>query len=128
MNRQQLEELIKDQFGIPNLSPMMKSQIVKFTKSGLSYKDIGRSIFYYVNVLNKEPDKEELRKYGIGIVPNLLKEANEYFEAQKRLDNFYKKQGQKLKEIKRKEHKKKKFKAKPRQKTRKDKHINIDEL
>ena len=128
MNRQQLEQLIKEELEIPNLSPMMKAQIVKFRKSGLTFKEIGRSIFYYVNVLKREPDRDELRKYGIGIVPNVVQEANEYFKAKNKLNEFYRQQGIKLKQSKLKERKKKKFKVKPRKRKNTDKHINLDEL
>lgn len=126
MNKEQLEKIIIGQLKIPNLTPMMKSQIVKFKKSGLSYKDIGRSIFYYVNVLGRQPDREELKKYGIGIVPNLIDEANEYFEEKKKEQAFYRLQGRRLREAKQK--RRKRIKAKPQRKPKPKGYIDIEKL
>lgn len=126
MDKKQLEDFIKKELDIPNVTPMIKSQIVKFKKSGLSFKDIGRSIFYYVEVLKRKPDREEIKKYGIGIVPNIVDEANEYFEEKKRQETFYRQQGRRLKDIKR--IKRKKIKAKPQREPKPKGLIDIENL
>lgn len=76
-------------------SPMIISQVDKFVKQhGYSYKEIGRAVFYYFLILNRP----FVKTYGIGIVPSVMQDANDYFEAKKREEENLKKQGEKLAE------------------------------
>lgn len=81
MNREELEKILCDVLEIPRTNKMIDSQISKFKKQhGYSYKEIGRAVYYYVKVLGKD---FEIRKYGIGLVPNIMDDANAYFVLEK---------------------------------------------
>lgn len=65
--------------GEKNLT-LIKRQIATFTKDGLTYSDIARSL-YYIYL------KEGLNyssKYGIGVVPTYLSNATKLFEAERK--------------------------------------------
>lgn len=76
MTREQLNESLKKALGVNTLPTMVNAQIVKFTtERGWSYEQIARAFAYYVVVQGNTPQL----KYGIGIVPNVMDEAMEYF-------------------------------------------------
>ena len=76
MTRKELSELIADLYGIPEINTMIDSQISKFIKQhGYTYKEIGRAVYFYVEVQGQTPKKE----MGIGIVPHVMEEARKYF-------------------------------------------------
>ena len=76
-------------------SPMILAQVDKYVKQhGYSYKEIGRAVFYYFIILNRP----FVKTYGIGIVPGVMQEANEYFENKKKEQERLKQQGDRLAE------------------------------
>ena len=81
MTKRELTDLLTEVLG--PLPDMVLKQIDKFVKSGLTYKDIGRSAAYIYDVTGKV-SKESISTYGIGLVPNYVKEANQYYENIKR--------------------------------------------
>lgn len=76
-----LEELRKLIISIINkpISSMVETQIQKFYNQGISYKEIGRSVYYFYVV--HDNDIHNIDKYGIGIVPKVLNEANRYYNS-----------------------------------------------
>lgn len=77
MTLEELESLIKDLTKRP-ISLMVERQIEKMSNDGISYKEIGRAIYYFYEV--KHGDTSSIDRYGIGIVRNILNEANSYFD------------------------------------------------
>lgn len=76
MNKKELEQVICELLDIPSINAMIDSQISKFIKQhGYSYKDIGRAVYFYVEVLGKKLKKE----MGIGIVPYIMDDTKKYF-------------------------------------------------
>jgi hypothetical protein len=95
MNKKELESLICELFEIPNTNQMIDSQISKFMKErGYSYKEIGRALYFYVEVLGNTPKKE----MGIGIVPHVMEEAKKHFYKLEIEQKKRKEQGNILKE------------------------------
>ena len=95
MNKAELEKLICELLGIDQVNRMIKTQITRFTtKDGYSYKDIGRSLFYFVNVKKQKPDVSR----GIGIVPFVKDDAHKYFEALKYKEQEQTKEARKIRE------------------------------
>jgi hypothetical protein len=100
---------------------MIDGQISKFIKQhGYSYKEIGRAVYFYIEVLGNTPRKE----MGIGIVPHVMDEAKRHFykleiEQKKRTE-----QGNILKE----EKEVKEIFVDPKRKPRGIHKINIEDL
>jgi len=93
MTKAELEKLICELLGIDEVNRMIKTQITRFTtKDGYSYKDIGRSLFYFVKVKKQVPDVTR----GIGIVPFVKDDAHKYFEALKYKENQQDKEANKI--------------------------------
>ena len=85
-SRIDLENMVKKVLGVENLTPLIKKQIANMRLDlNMTYKEIGRCLIYYVEVLGKEFDNWEL--YGIGLIKNLREQANKYFE-QLKLDQL----------------------------------------
>lgn len=77
MEKEELLELIKELYGISECNQLILNQIYKFiTECGYSYKDIARALVFYIEVQGQKPQL----KYGIGIVPHVMREATKYFE------------------------------------------------
>lgn len=78
--RKELESLIFEKFNIQELTSLINSQITRFVgQHGYSYKDIARALVFFTEV---EKGKLDTR-FGIGIVPNVMKEAQNYFKTLK---------------------------------------------
>jgi hypothetical protein len=79
MTRQELEQLIAELYQVEKINSMIEAQINKFQKlHGYTEKDIARAVAYYVEVQGNVPD----RRKGIGIVPYVMEEAQNYYNAQ----------------------------------------------
>ena len=76
MSRKESVELLTELLG--TLSQMVLRQIDKFVKDGLSYKDIARAVYFLYDVQGR--DKKDVSTYGIGLVPHVYKQANQYYE------------------------------------------------
>jgi hypothetical protein len=102
---------------------MIETQITRFvTKHGYDYKDIGRALYYFVEVQKNKPDVSK----GIGIVPFVKEESTAYFEKLKREQQ---KQNSQAEEVKKEIIKEKKvFKINPRKREIKNNKINIEDL
>ena len=88
MSKKELIELLTELLG--PLSDMVLYQIDKFAKQGISYKSIARAVYFIFDVQGK--DKKAVSTYGIGLVPNVMKEANYYYDSLKKKQDEQKKQ------------------------------------
>ena len=123
MNKNELKDVICDLLGIDKINRMIDTQITRFvTKHGYDYKDIGRALYYFVEVQGNKPDKSK----GIGIVPFVKEDATKYFEQLKREKQRQLREGEKLKKELEKE--KKVFKINPRKREIKNNKINMEDL
>lgn len=123
VDRKQLEEIIRELFNISTISSLINTQITKLvTTHGYSYLDIARALCYFVE---KKQGKLDL-KYGIGIVPHIMKESDAYYS---RLKSEKEKQQKQIQEIK-KENKKQKviFITKTKETPIKKKQIDLKKL
>lgn len=78
-----VEELICEVMGLEHITPLISSQLYKFTTEyKMTYKEIARCIVWYVEVEKKKFDKAY---YGIGLIPNIREQANQYYEKQKQI-------------------------------------------
>lgn len=77
--QRQLNDIIKECMGLTEEEPIpaiVSKQIARFTLSeNMTYKEIGRCVWYYVNIRKKKIDS----LYGIGFVPNIKKESADYW-------------------------------------------------
>lgn len=84
MTKKELEQHICSTLNISSLTPIISSQITKFVvERGLNYDTIARAVSYYMEV-KKTPYQA---KFGIGLIPYMVDEANAYYaaiEAQKK--------------------------------------------
>lgn len=93
--RQDLENKIKEIFGITELTHLIDAQITKFVnKNGFTFLEIGRALAYHFVILDNEVKPE----YGIGIVPYVMNDARKYFEQQAAMVQSQILQAQKIKE------------------------------
>ena len=76
MSKKELIELLTELLG--TLSAMVLRQIDKFVKEGLTYKDIARAVYFLYDVQGR--DKKDVSTYGIGLVPLVYNQANQYYE------------------------------------------------
>ena len=77
MTKAELIEIIEQLTG-KKISSLINSQIDNFIKSGMTYKEIARSVVYFYEV--KKQDVSKIDIYGIGIVKNIKDEANKYYD------------------------------------------------
>lgn len=82
----QLRQLVLEIYGLKVLTPTIDNQIRQNRISGISYKEMGRAIYYYSEVLNKKISEVDLRKYGIHNPLAYVNEANKYFQNLERLE------------------------------------------
>lgn len=76
--KEAIEDLIKELLNISELTPLIKKQLAKFVlENKMTYKEIGRCLVYYSDVLKRE---FQTSLFGIAVVPNVREEANRYFE------------------------------------------------
>jgi hypothetical protein len=96
MTRQELEQLIAELYQVEKINSMIEAQINKFQKMhGYTEKDIARAVAYYVEVQGNVPD----RRKGIGIVPYVMEEAQNYYNAQIAERSRLKIEAQKINEV-----------------------------
>ena len=75
--RKELEDKIKEIFGIDTISHLISKQITKYvTEHKYTYLEIGRALFYFFDIQNGDKSKCQ----GIGIVPYVMNDAKRYFE------------------------------------------------
>lgn len=75
--REELEEKIKEIFGIDTISLLIKKQITTYVvEHEYTYLEIARALFYFYVV--NEGDLSKAR--GIGIVPYVMADARKYFK------------------------------------------------
>lgn len=77
-----LEQKIKEIFGLERITPLIDTQITKFVREkGYNFKDIAIALIYYYI----EKDGDIKRGHGgIGIVPYVMNEAKAWFAAEAR--------------------------------------------
>lgn len=76
-SRTDLEEQIKYDMGVDTLTPLIDKQINRFRiEYGYTYKEIAQAVSYYHEQLKGTFSSV----YGIGVVPNVMKEAQAYFK------------------------------------------------
>lgn len=95
MSKKELIELLTELLG--TLPEMVLRQIDKYIAQGLTYKDIARAVYYIYSV--QKQDRSKYIKFGIGLVPLVVDEANKYYDAIKRQQENQKKQVINAKEI-----------------------------
>lgn len=123
MTKPELIKLICELLNIPKVNRMIETQITRFvTRHGYDYKDIGRALYYFVEVQGNKPEVEK----GIGIVPFVKEEATAHFEKLKREQQKQERQGEEVKNELNKE--RKVFKINPRKREIKNNKINIEDL
>lgn len=77
MKKQELLNFICDIYNIDKCNDMILKQIHKYvTERGYEYIEIARALSYFVDIQGNEPQL----KYGIGIVPYIFKEAQDYYK------------------------------------------------
>ena len=94
MTLEELESLIIEITKRP-ISSMVKRQIEKMSEEGISYKEIGRAIYYFYEI--KNGDISSIDRYGIGIVKNILCDANSYFDNIKNKQEIQKQAAERVK-------------------------------
>ena len=76
MRRLEFEEAVAELLGVDSIDQMIRSQINKFiTELQYDYQIIYRALYFFIKVENGKYDP----KYGIGIVPYVVKRSNAYF-------------------------------------------------
>ena len=76
-SRAELEQLIKELMGIQSIPPNFNKQINKFVlENDMTLKEIARCIDWYVEVRQGKIDP----LYGLWFVPNVRKQAAQYFK------------------------------------------------
>lgn len=74
--RAELEDKIKEIFGIETISLLISKQITKYvTEHKYTYLEIGRALFYFFEIQEHDTSKCN----GIGIVPYVMEESRKYF-------------------------------------------------
>lgn len=122
MKKAELEKLICELLDIPEVNRMIKVQISRFvTERGYDYKDIGRALYYFVEVQGNTPDKSR----GIGIVPFVKDDAVKYFENEKRKQQAQNREAEKIKNG---TNNKPKIKVSPKRKERGRRFIDMEDL
>jgi hypothetical protein len=77
MSKKELIELLTEWF--VTLPDIVLRQIDKFASQGITYKEIARAC-NYIYVYKKQVPLSSIEKFGIGLVPSYVKEANQHFE------------------------------------------------
>lgn len=73
--RRNLEDKIKEIYGIDEITHLIDTQIMKYVRDGLTFLDIARALAYYYVVQEGDLSKAK----GIGIVPYVINDARKYF-------------------------------------------------
>lgn len=77
LDKEELENYIKQLFGITQLTPKIKKQITKYIKEeNYSYSGIRRSLVYFYEIKHNSLEKSN---DGIGIVPWVYSDAYNYY-------------------------------------------------
>lgn len=93
--RAELENKIKEIFGIETISLLISKQITKYvTEHKYTYLEIGRALFYFFEI--KQGDITKCN--GIGIVPYVMEESRKYFKDLEHKAIMQAQEAQKLKE------------------------------
>ncbi len=93
--RAELENKIKEIFGIDTISLLISKQITKYvTERKYTYLEIGRALFYFFEVQGGDITKCQ----GIGIVPYVMEDARKYFKDLEEKVERQTKEAQELKE------------------------------
>lgn len=82
MNREELENALKVILQVDTLSSLICSQIKKFNRMGITNKQIARAVCYFYE--ERYGDLSKVEQYGIGIVPSIYCEADQFYEEEKR--------------------------------------------
>lgn len=81
ITRQELEEIIKTECEISEITPLVGRQISRFRlEHGLTYKQIARAVVYMFQIRKQKFDN----MYGIGSVPNVVEQSEKYFNRLRR--------------------------------------------
>lgn len=73
--RRDLENKIKEIYGIDEITQLMDTQIMKYVRDGHSFLDIARALVYFYAIQDGDLSKTR----GIGIVPYVMADAKKYF-------------------------------------------------
>lgn len=93
--RAELENKIKEIFGIETISLLISKQITKYvTEHKYTYLEIGRALFYFFEIQGHDTSKCN----GIGIVPYVMEESKKYFRDLEREVARQAQEAQKMKE------------------------------
>ena len=93
--RAELENKIKEIFGIDTISLLISKQITKYvTEHKYTYLEIGRALFYFFEIQNGDISK----CHGIGIVPYIMEDSRRYFRDLERQVARHMEEAQKSKE------------------------------
>lgn len=90
MSQEEMLEALKKILKVSELSSRIKVQIEKFQKQGITNKQIARSVCYFFE--EKNNDLSSIETYGIGFVPLIFKEADNFYNEIVRKKDRLKKQ------------------------------------
>ena len=92
--QRQLNDIIKECMGLKeedSVPALVTKQIARFAlQDEMSYKEIGRCVWYYVNIKKKKIEP----LYGIGFVSALRNESDTYWSNRERRENERKQEAQ----------------------------------
>lgn len=93
--RKELEDKIKEIFGIETISLLISKQITTYvTEHKYTYLEIGRALFYFFEIQGGDIT----RCKGIGIVPYVMEDSRKYFRELERQAVLQAQEAQRLKE------------------------------
>lgn len=81
MEKKELRQIIMETLNFDSMPSIIDSQIHRYKMElGLSYKEIARAFVYFFGVQKNEYKAA----FGIGVLPNVVPEANAYYEKLKK--------------------------------------------
>lgn len=80
ITREELEDIIKVEFGLNEITPLVGRQIGRFRlEHGYSYLEIARAVVYLAQQRKMKFDPI----FGIGVVPSIMEESRQFFRREK---------------------------------------------
>lgn len=93
-DKKKLEDYIKQVYGMDRISPLIRKQIDSYIKDDMTYSGMLGSLYYFYGVKGNDSAKAK----GIGIIPYIYQEAEEYFRNLSRINLMNKGQDFTIKE------------------------------
>lgn len=93
-DKKNLEDYIKQIYGLDRISPLIRKQIDGYIKDDMTYSGIMGSLYYFYGIKGNDPSRAK----GIGIVPYVYQDAEDYFRNLSRINLMNKDQDFTIKE------------------------------